>query len=76
VRDQRCGINGSRCTWTEIQQFLAANNDAGQGPAKVTYSLAVGKDRDFAFSGAVDALRINDKVNDFEPLGVVTRDAD
>ena len=28
------------------------------------------KGRDYAFSGAVDALQLNDTVYDFEPLGV------
>jgi hypothetical protein len=69
----RCGINGGRCTFAEIQQYLADNHDASQGPAVVTYSVAVGKGRDYAFSGAVDALRINDQVFDFEPFGVYTR---
>ena len=49
--NQRCGINGARCTFAQIQDYLAANNDSAQGPAKVTYSIAVGKGRDFAFSG-------------------------
>jgi hypothetical protein len=71
--NERCGINGSRCTFAQIQSYLAANNDAAQGPAKVSYSIAVGKGRDFAFSGAVDALRINNQVFDFEPFGVYTR---
>ena len=35
--------------------------------------MAIGKGRDYAFSGAVDALRINDDVFDFEPFGVYTR---
>jgi hypothetical protein len=33
----------------------------------------VTKGRDYAFSGAVDALRINNQVFDFEPFGVYTR---
>jgi hypothetical protein len=38
-------------------------------------SLAVSKGRDDAFNGAVDALRMNGIVYDFEPQGVVERKA-
>ena len=71
--NERCGINGARCTFAEIKSYLAANNDAAQGPAKVGFSVAVGKGRDYASSGAVDVLRINNQVFDFEPFGVYTR---
>ena len=27
----RCGLNGARCTFAEVQAYLAANNDAAQG---------------------------------------------
>ncbi len=70
--NDRCGINGARCTFGEIQALLAAQNDAAQGPAEVTFSIAIGKGRDYAFSGAVDTLRINNQVFDFEPFGVYT----
>lgn len=60
-----CGINGARCTWSEMK---AALNDGGEG-AKVG-TLAVGKGRDFEFHGAVDKLLYNDDVFDFEPMGV------
>lgn len=60
-----CALSGSRCTWSELQTAL----DDGGEPARV-YTVAISKGRDFAFSGAVDALRINDDVYDFEPLGV------
>jgi hypothetical protein len=33
-------------------------------------SVAVGKGRDYAWQGAVDGLRINSTIYDFEPLGV------
>ena len=36
-------------------------------------SLAVVKGRDTTFQGAVDALRYNNEVYDFEPFGVITR---
>jgi hypothetical protein len=60
-----CGLNGPRCTWTQVQAFLAT------GAGATIYSATVSKGRDFAFYGAVDGLRINDTVYDFEPLGVV-----
>ncbi|MDQ1621312.1 MAG: hypothetical protein QOE19_3881, partial [Actinomycetota bacterium] len=62
-----CDINGSRCTFAEVMAYL---NDGGS-PASI-YTAQITKGRDFAFSGAVDALVINDKAYDFEPLGVRT----
>ena len=60
-----CSINGARCTWTEVLAYL---NDGGDG-AKVL-SASVSKGRDFAFSGAVDALKFGGKTYDFEAGGV------
>ncbi|HYH50323.1 MAG TPA: hypothetical protein VEG38_12330 [Acidimicrobiia bacterium] len=60
-----CDINGSRCTFQELQNYL---NDGGQDAS--IYTVQITKGRDFAFSGAVDQLVINDTVYDFEPLGV------
>jgi hypothetical protein len=60
-----CDINGARCTWTELQNAL---NDGGE-PATI-YTVGITKGRDFAFSGAVDALTINENTYDFEPFGV------
>jgi hypothetical protein len=60
-----CGINGARCTWTELQ---AALNDGGDGAT--VYSLAITKGRDFEFHGAADKLVYNGNVFDFEPTGV------
>jgi hypothetical protein len=56
------------CTFTQLQTAL---NDGGDPP--VSGSVAVGKGRDFAWSGAVDGLRINNQVFDFEPFGVTVR---
>jgi hypothetical protein len=61
-----CGINGARCTWSELQ---AALNDGDGSPATVL-TLAVGKGRDYEFHGAVDKLVYNANVFDFEPTGV------
>lgn len=61
-----CNINGGRCTWNEILNVL---NDGGDD-AVVSFSVQITKGRDFAFSGMVDGLVINDKLYDFEPFGV------
>ena len=61
-----CGINGPRCTFAQVQAFLATGSGA------TIYSVAVTKGRDYAWQGAVDGLRINGTIYDFEPLGVKT----
>lgn len=61
-----CDLNGTLCTWAELQNAL----DDGGNPA-VVLTVQITKGRDFAFSGAVDALVIDDQMFDFEPLGVV-----
>ena len=61
-----CSINGARCTWSQIQAYL----DDGGEDATVAYSLGISKGRDYAFSGAVDDLVVNNDKYDFEPLGV------
>ncbi len=61
-----CHINGARCTWAEILTVL---NDGGDD-AVVSFSVQISKGRDFAFSGMVDGLTINDTLYDFEPFGV------
>jgi hypothetical protein len=66
--DMPCNINGARCTWTELMAELAPEGDTE--PATIL-TVQITKGRDFAFSGAVDGLRLNDKVFDFEPNGVV-----
>jgi len=65
-----CDINGARCTFAQVQEYLADGGD----PATIL-TAQITKGRDFAFSGAVDGLRLNDTVYDFEPLGVVARAA-
>jgi hypothetical protein len=71
--NDRCGLNGTRCTFQEVQDYLASNND-GTASAKIG-AVSITKGRDFAFSGAVDNLRINNDVFDFEPFGVVQHTA-
>jgi hypothetical protein len=53
------------CNWQEVQVALA---DGGDGATILT--VAVAKGRDWKWVGAVDGLRINDTVYDFEPFGV------
>ncbi len=60
-----CDINGARCTWSQLQTAL---DDGGDAPT--IFTVGVTKGRDFAFSGAVDALIINANTYDFEPFGV------
>jgi hypothetical protein len=60
-----CGNDGGRCTFAQLKAFL---NDGGASPKIL--SLAVGKGKDYAFQGAVDGLRLNDTVFDFESDGV------
>jgi hypothetical protein len=60
----KCDINGTRCTFSELQDYLD-----DEEPATII-SAGITKGRDFAFNGAVDGLRINDTVFDFESGGV------
>jgi hypothetical protein len=60
-----CSLNGARCTWTEMLDYL---NDAGDDAKVLTATISKG--RDFAFSGAVDALKFGGKTYDFETGGV------
>jgi hypothetical protein len=53
------------CTLQEVKDRL----DDG-GTQALIGTVGIAKGTDFAFSGAVDALRINDTVYDFEPNGV------
>lgn len=62
--------NGGTCTFA---QAMAALNDGGDTP--IIYTLAIGKGRDSKWSGAVDGLRINDKIYDFEEDGVKHKSA-
>ena len=65
-----CGINGPRCT---LAQVKAALDDGGDGAT--IFTLAVAKGTDFAWQGAVDGLRVNGRVADFEEGGVVIKNA-
>ncbi|MCY9785057.1 hypothetical protein KIK06_14310 [Nocardiopsis sp. EMB25] len=57
------GCTGSSpCSFAELKEKLP--------DAEITFSLAISKGRDNAFVGAVDGLRINEQLYDFEPFGV------
>ncbi|MEU9152869.1 hypothetical protein AB0D59_20480 [Streptomyces sp. NPDC048417] len=56
------------CTFEHLKTEL---NDGGAQPT--IYTAAVGKGRDYMWIGAVDGLRINRTVYDFEADGVRTR---
>ncbi|MET9062558.1 hypothetical protein [Streptomyces antibioticus] len=61
----------AECTFDELKASL---NDGGDGAT--IYTAAVGKGRDHMWIGAVDGLRINDNVYDFEANGVRVRNDD
>ncbi len=54
------------CVWSDLQTYLGTAT-----AAPTIYTVAVGKGRDTGFQGAIDGLRVNDTIYDFEPLGVV-----
>jgi hypothetical protein len=60
------------CSFADAQANLAAAQVGGT-PASI-YTVAIAKGRDDAWVGAVDGLRINNKVYNFEPYGVNTID--
>jgi hypothetical protein len=58
------------CTFTQVKTALADGGDAA-----TIYTIGIGKGRDFAWEGAVDGLRVNGTIYDFEPFGVIERAA-
>jgi hypothetical protein len=54
----------SGCTFDDIKDRL---------PDATIFTLAVNKGRDFEWQGAVDALRVNERVADFEEGGVIIK---
>ena len=56
------------CSFAGAKSALAANQ-VGSTPASI-YTVAVTKGRDNTWAGAVDSLRINGTVYNFEPYGV------
>ena len=64
-----CSQAGTLCTFPQLIAALTADDATDGSPAEI-FTALVNKGTDFVFSGAVDALRINDTVYDFEPNGV------
>jgi hypothetical protein len=60
-----CGLNGPRCTFDQVMTLLEDDSDFA-----TILSVQITKGRDYEFHGAVDGLRINDDVVDFEETGV------
>ena len=60
-----CGLNGPRCTFDQVMTLLEDDSDFA-----TILSVQITKGRDYEFHGAVDGLRINDDVIDFEETGV------
>ncbi|SFA82688.1 Collagen triple helix repeat-containing protein [Nocardioides alpinus] len=52
------------CTLDEVKSAL---------PNATLFTVAISKGRDYAFSGAVDALQIGATTYDFEPFGVIAK---
>jgi len=57
------------CTFAQVKAALA------QGTGATILTAQITKGRDFEWQGAVDALRVNAKVYDFEASGVNVRAA-
>jgi hypothetical protein len=58
------------CSLADAKQALVDEND-GSGAATID-TIAITKGRDDQWVGAVDRLRINSKIYNFEPYGVLT----
>jgi hypothetical protein len=65
-----CWIDGVLCTWADLVDLLG---DGGEAPT--LFTVAITKGRDSAWHGAIDGLRLNDTIYDFEEYGVVTQPA-
>jgi hypothetical protein len=63
-----CAQAAPLCSFDDLKTKVAAAY-----PNMSVLSLAVGKGRDYPWNGAIDALRYNGSVYDFEPFGVITR---
>ncbi|WP_405385841.1 hypothetical protein OG596_37720 [Streptomyces sp. NBC_01102] len=57
------------CSFTELKESFV------EGDEPTIYSISVSKGRDYLWAGAVDGLRINQYVYDFEANGVRARRA-
>lgn len=62
------------CTQATMCPFTVAKGRLNDGPPDpIFYTVAVGKGRDNVWVGAVDGLRMNNKIYDFEFTGVFER---
>jgi hypothetical protein len=70
--DQRWYYTGSFGTTSECNQttYCTLEGAKAAAPDATIYTVQLSKCRDYAFSGAVDGLVLNDTTYDFEPLGV------
>lgn len=66
-----CDINGSLCSWADLQTLLS---DGGDPPIMGSVAIAKGRDTP-EWHGAVDGLRINNTVYNFEEYGVTAQPA-
>jgi hypothetical protein len=68
-----CKLGIATCTFAQMQAYLDESaGDTEPASAVITYSTAFSKGSGGPFfSGAVDKLRINNDLYDFEPFGVV-----
>jgi hypothetical protein len=60
-----CSLNAGLCTFAEVKAYL---NDGGDQAKILTAQLTKGRDN--SWQGAIDGLRVNDEVFDFEEDGV------
>jgi len=56
------------CSFSGLKTAVSTNY-----PNMSVLTFGVAKGRDYAWNGAIDALRYNGSVYDFEPFGVITR---
>jgi hypothetical protein len=70
--EPRWYFTGDTGTVTGCNQvtYCTLDQAQAQAPDATIFTVQLSRGRDFAFTGAVDALRINDSVFDFEPTGV------
>ncbi|MDX2708449.1 hypothetical protein PV350_37205 [Streptomyces sp. PA03-6a] len=69
--ERPCAPRPGPCNFTTLKNALDSDSDGGA--SATIYAIAVGKGRDYMWAGAVDGLRINRYVYDFEADGVRAR---
>ena len=68
-------LTGAAGTATGCNQttYCTLDEVKAQLPKATLFTVAIGKGRDHAFTGAVDALQIGSTTYDFEPFGVIAK---